>query len=80
MTTEQSGFEFLWRGEFSALYHAQFDWGGGAVTPIKWVTGAYIPGLKRPACEADYPFTSGAKVMNAGSYRTTSTYIQWRLL
>jgi len=59
-------------------------WEGGgvgeALIPIEWVTEAYFPGLKQPACEADYPFTTGGKVMNAGSHRTTSTYIQWHLL
>jgi hypothetical protein len=37
--------------------------------------GAYRPGLKRTAGEADHPFTSGTKIMNAGSCSTTSAYI-----
>jgi len=40
-------------------------------SPIQWIRGALIPGLKRPEFEADHSTPSSAEIKNVWSYTST---------
>jgi hypothetical protein len=66
-------------GIFSLRHHIQAGSGAHpAFFPMG--TGGFVPGLKRPGCEADQLPPSSAEVKNVSSYNSTLQYVfmAWR--